>query len=790
MTDDCSPSAHINATGIQLLNCSPDRSSLSFQARCAQRHLASTHGKISTRNMSHQENGREISESDVLGNVQAQKDGKGDKRLQSSNGRAGKQPLRENRDQHPEERNTMQQGKGRTTTPPAASGPAPRKKPAELATDAVQEFCEAEDDEMVEQGKKLESCASTKAKGALTKVKQEAMESDLPEEWAELFRRNRNRGASRGAIPGTAKQQQVHRNVQFPIEKPETTQRGVHKKTQFSPMKVKFAPPRGGFAKVSRGKSKQAMTCEQNTREESKQKTHERMNEKAAPAKDRTHQRWHQQPKPADQHLGPAQQLPAKRQHPGPAPGTKKTDTTAGSKKHVHKSLKSQTKVKEKCAMNKQDSCKNLSCLQESKAGRTFENLRRPDSTQPTTTLGTRSTLCVSIAKCNVNCIKKGPFCLPQDVANCSSMTVRQIRGRLECTFSLGGGKTNNNGNGGSEKMERNWGWGGDMKSLPACTRARKRRVLGDVDTEGWHRHGPAKHEGMQQLDGKRNNIREGSITWWLVKFRRRWKEHRPPSEAETLRRCLVTWGRCGAHGDLGNCAKVTCDNEWGLSQPQTASHRANRTPGLLEGLGVRAIGQTFTKKACQSINQTQLMTVCQVCTSMQPEFNFSTVHLTAACLHSKHAARNTVPRAENNEDSPVPECENKCDERGCQLLAGLSVQDQGFCLCDVHIHFGGATTPALSQVTFGLTTLLACAPQTGKPHGRQALVSRSAHKQHSQAGKGWEEGGACVQPASNKFQSWQASSLNTALLVLIGQLAEGVRAIGEAELQGKEVES
>jgi len=130
-----------------------------------------------------------------------------------------------------------------------------------------------------------------------------------------------------------------------------------------------------------------------------------------------------------------------------------------------------------------------------------------------------------------------------------------------------------------------------------------QRRVLGDVDTEGWHRHGPTKHEGMQQL--RRNNIREGSVTWWLVKFRRRWKEHRPPSEVDVPRKHLVTWGRCGTCGNSGNHAKVTCDKEWGLSHPQTASRRANGTPGPWEGLGARASGQTFTRKACQSINQT-----------------------------------------------------------------------------------------------------------------------------------------------------------------------------------------
>eukprot|EP00466_Bigelowiella_natans_P009247 jgi/Bigna1/137245/aug1.38_g11953 len=409
--------------------------------------------------MSHHENGREISRSD-LESMQGQEAAED-----------AKQPAAENKD----------------ATLPPPPGSAPRKKPAELVTDAVQELHEAEDDETVEQGKKVvmalggsrprpTTCTKMKTgtmhrcqnEEAWTSVEQETIELDSPEEWAELFRSDGNRGA----VPGTAKQQQVHRNVQFLIKKPETTHCEMHKKTQFSPMKMKFAPSRGGFTKISRRGSKQAMTCKQTTREESKKKTHERVNEKAAPAKDRAHQHWHQQPKPADQHLGPAQQPPAKHQHPGPAPGTKKMDTTAESKKHVHNSLKSPTKVNEKCAMHEQDSCNNLSYLQELKAGRTLENLRRPNSTQPTTTFGTRSMLHVLIAKCNVNCLKKDPFCLPQDVANCPSMTVRQIRGRLEHIFSSGGGKTNNNGNGGNEKMEWNWGWG-DMKSSPACTRAR-----------------------------------------------------------------------------------------------------------------------------------------------------------------------------------------------------------------------------------------------------------------------------------------------------------------------------
>mmetsp|Transcript_25796 Transcript_25796/g.41706 ORF Transcript_25796/g.41706 Transcript_25796/m.41706 type:complete len:153 (-) Transcript_25796:590-1048(-) len=129
-------------------------------------------------------------------------------------------------------------------------------------------------------------------------------------------------------------------------------------------------------------------------------------------------------------------------------------------------------------------------------------------------------------------------------------------------------------------------------------------RILGDCDAEGWHGHEP-KDDGEFWLDSKGDNMREEGITWWLVKFRRRWKEHRPPSEVDVPRKHLVTWGRCGAHGDLGNHAKVTCDKEWGLSHPQTASRRANGTPGPWEGLGARASGQTFTRKACQSINQT-----------------------------------------------------------------------------------------------------------------------------------------------------------------------------------------
>mmetsp|Transcript_10835 Transcript_10835/g.17521 ORF Transcript_10835/g.17521 Transcript_10835/m.17521 type:complete len:263 (+) Transcript_10835:1484-2272(+) len=235
------------------MNChSSDRSSLAFQARCAQQHLASTHGKISTRNTSHHENGREILRSD-LESMQGQEAAED-----------AKQPAAENKD----------------ATLPPPPGSAPRKKPTEPVTDAVQELHEAEDDETVEQGKKVvmalgglrprpTTCTKVKtgtmcrhqSEEAWTSVEQEMIELDSPEEWAELFRSDGNRGASRGAVPGTAKQQQVHRNVQFPIKKPETTQCEVHKKTQFLPMKMKFAPSRGGFTKISRRGLKQAMTC-------------------------------------------------------------------------------------------------------------------------------------------------------------------------------------------------------------------------------------------------------------------------------------------------------------------------------------------------------------------------------------------------------------------------------------------------------------------------------------------------------------------------------------------------
>eukprot|EP00466_Bigelowiella_natans_P018900 jgi/Bigna1/141640/aug1.64_g16348 len=307
--------------------------------------------------MSHQENGRKISRSDMLGNVQAQKDGKGDKRLVEG----GWQPLRENRDQHPKKRlqssnaegrkttppgkpgpapgrkNAMQQWKGRTATPPAEPGSAPRKKATEKAVDAIQNLCKATEDEMIEQRRKVikvfeglrprpttharmkvamahkHQHQSNKRSCTWEMVKQHVMNLKLPEGWAGSFESDGNR-----------KHQRVHRNVQFPIEKPETKRCGVHKKAQFSSMKMKFAPPWGGFTKTSRGGSKQAMKCKQNTRKESKQKTHQHVKEKATPAKDLTHQHQRQQPKPADQHLASwdqrsscQQNVSIRDQHPG-----------------------------------------------------------------------------------------------------------------------------------------------------------------------------------------------------------------------------------------------------------------------------------------------------------------------------------------------------------------------------------------------------------------------------------------------------------------------------------------
>eukprot|EP00466_Bigelowiella_natans_P020581 jgi/Bigna1/87824/estExt_fgenesh1_pg.C_240185 len=155
--------------------------------------------------MSHHENGREILRSD-LESMQGQEAAED-----------AKQPA-ENKD----------------TDLPPPPGPAPRKKPTELVTDAVQELYEAEDDEIVEQGKKVvmalrglrpRPTTYTKIKTGImyryqseeawTSVKQEIIELDLPEEWAELFRRDGNWGASRGAIPNTAKRQPGQRSAQF-----------------------------------------------------------------------------------------------------------------------------------------------------------------------------------------------------------------------------------------------------------------------------------------------------------------------------------------------------------------------------------------------------------------------------------------------------------------------------------------------------------------------------------------------------------------------------------------------
>eukprot|EP00466_Bigelowiella_natans_P012900 jgi/Bigna1/144554/aug1.88_g19262 len=46
-------------------------------------------------------------------------------------------------------------------------------------------------------------------------------------------------------------------------------------------------------------------------------------------------------------------------------------------------------------------------------------------------------------------------------------------------------------------------------------------KVLGDLDAEGWYGHEP-KDEGEFWVSDKGDKVREESITWWLVKFRKR----------------------------------------------------------------------------------------------------------------------------------------------------------------------------------------------------------------------------------------------------------------------------
>eukprot|EP00466_Bigelowiella_natans_P019832 jgi/Bigna1/137107/aug1.37_g11815 len=66
--------------------------------------------------------------------------------------------------------------------------------------------------------------------------------------------------------------------------------------------------------------------------------------------------------------------------------------------------------------------------------------------------------------------------------------------------------------------------------------------VLGDLDAESWHGHEP-EDEGEFWASDKGDDVGEESVTWWLVKFRKRQRSKGTRKEG----RSNVTCGRCSA---------------------------------------------------------------------------------------------------------------------------------------------------------------------------------------------------------------------------------------------------
>eukprot|EP00466_Bigelowiella_natans_P021527 jgi/Bigna1/72851/fgenesh1_pg.21_\ len=126
---------------------------------------------------------------------------------------------------------------GGGTPPQAPPGPAPGIKKADAAAEALENFYEADDEDVAAESKKvvmalraLRPRASNYAKLKVSieykyqthdvwaAIMQDIMdyEADLPPEWAALFRNDGGLGASRGTTQSTVKQQQpVQRNTQF-----------------------------------------------------------------------------------------------------------------------------------------------------------------------------------------------------------------------------------------------------------------------------------------------------------------------------------------------------------------------------------------------------------------------------------------------------------------------------------------------------------------------------------------------------------------------------------------------